>query len=165
MSAVPNGRKSEPSAWLAAHAAGRRWPESWMREIRTSSSMRGRRKRATAQRACALLYRSPWLVRCIEWPWLTPFPSSQYRSMHALPHASISSTVKTPPIIEVTSILSCCGKSSTHVPERLKSRTRVPTTTGFPLRSFVRSIVLNPEYNDSTPAAPELRAAVSDKRS
>ena len=32
-----------------------------MREIRTSSSMRGRRKRATAQRACALLYRSPWL--------------------------------------------------------------------------------------------------------
>jgi hypothetical protein len=33
-----------------------------MREIRTSSSMRGRRKRATAQRACALLYRSPWLV-------------------------------------------------------------------------------------------------------
>jgi len=30
-----------------------------MREIRTSSSMRGRRKRATAQRACALLYRSP----------------------------------------------------------------------------------------------------------
>src|ERR1700737_1964799 len=33
-----------------------------MREISTSSSMRGRRKRATAQRACALLYRSPWLV-------------------------------------------------------------------------------------------------------
>jgi len=33
-----------------------------MREIRTSSSMRGRRKRATAQRACALLYRSPWLA-------------------------------------------------------------------------------------------------------
>ena len=32
-----------------------------MREIRTSSSMRGCRKRATAQRACALLYRSPWL--------------------------------------------------------------------------------------------------------
>src|SRR5579862_6064559 len=62
VSAVSNGRKSEPSAWLAAHAAGRRWSESWMREIRTSSSMRGRRKRATAQRACALLYRSPWLV-------------------------------------------------------------------------------------------------------
>jgi hypothetical protein len=41
------------------HAARRRWPGSWMREIRTSSSMRGRRKRATAQRACALLYRSP----------------------------------------------------------------------------------------------------------
>ena len=34
-----------------------------MRENRTSSSMRGRRKRAIAQRACALLYRSPWLVR------------------------------------------------------------------------------------------------------
>ena len=62
LSAVSNGRESEPSAWLAAHAAGRRWSESWMREIRTSSSMRGRRKRATAQRACALLYRSPWLV-------------------------------------------------------------------------------------------------------
>jgi hypothetical protein len=30
-----------------------------MREIRTSSSMRGRRKRTTASRACALLYRSP----------------------------------------------------------------------------------------------------------
>jgi hypothetical protein len=30
-------------------------------EIRTSSSMRGCRKRATARRACALLYRSPWL--------------------------------------------------------------------------------------------------------
>ena len=30
-----------------------------MREIRTSSSMRGRRKRATAQRACALLYGVP----------------------------------------------------------------------------------------------------------
>jgi hypothetical protein len=30
-----------------------------MREIRTSSSMRGRRKRATAQRACALLYACP----------------------------------------------------------------------------------------------------------
>src|SRR5713226_2821902 len=57
LSAVSNGRESEPSAWLAAHAAGRRWSESWMREIRTSSSMRGRRKRATAQRACALLYR------------------------------------------------------------------------------------------------------------
>src|ERR1700680_1815238 len=56
---VPNGRESEPSAWLAAHAAGRRWSESWMREIRTSSSMRGRRKRATAQRACALLYLLP----------------------------------------------------------------------------------------------------------
>jgi hypothetical protein len=33
-----------------------------MREIRTSSSMRGCRKRATAQRACALLYRSPCLA-------------------------------------------------------------------------------------------------------
>jgi len=33
-----------------------------MRENRMSGSMRGRRKRATAQRACALLYRSPWLV-------------------------------------------------------------------------------------------------------
>src|SRR6266576_4007492 len=64
LSAVSNGRESEPSAWLAAHAAGRRWSESWMREIRTSSSMRGRWKRATTQRACALLYRSPWL--CIE---------------------------------------------------------------------------------------------------
>jgi len=30
-----------------------------MRETRTSSSMRGRRKRATAQRACALLYACP----------------------------------------------------------------------------------------------------------
>jgi hypothetical protein len=30
-----------------------------MREIRTSSSMRGRRKRATSRRACALLYREP----------------------------------------------------------------------------------------------------------
>jgi hypothetical protein len=30
-----------------------------MREIRTSSSMRGRRKRTTASRACALLYLSP----------------------------------------------------------------------------------------------------------
>jgi hypothetical protein len=35
VSAVSDGRKGEPSAWLAAHAAGRRWPESWMREIRT----------------------------------------------------------------------------------------------------------------------------------
>jgi len=61
LSAVSNGRESEPSAWLAAHAAGRRWSESWMRAIRTSSSMRGRWKRATTQRACALLYRSPWL--------------------------------------------------------------------------------------------------------
>ena len=33
-----------------------------MREIRASSSMRGCRKRATAQRACALLYQRPWLV-------------------------------------------------------------------------------------------------------
>jgi hypothetical protein len=33
-----------------------------MREIRTSSSMRGRRKRAIAQRACALLYLGPCLV-------------------------------------------------------------------------------------------------------
>ena len=33
-----------------------------MREIRTSGSMRGRRTRTSAQRACALLYRSPWLV-------------------------------------------------------------------------------------------------------
>jgi hypothetical protein len=33
-----------------------------MREIRTSGSMRGRRNRTSAQRACALLYRSPWLV-------------------------------------------------------------------------------------------------------
>src|SRR5712692_11172789 len=56
---VPNGRESEPSAWLAAHAAGRRWSERWMRENRTSSSMRGRRKRAPAQRACALLYVRP----------------------------------------------------------------------------------------------------------
>jgi hypothetical protein len=40
--AVPNGREGEPPAWLAAHAAGRRWSESWMRETRTSSSMRGR---------------------------------------------------------------------------------------------------------------------------
>jgi len=62
LSAVSNGRESEPSAWLAAHAAGRRWSESWMRAIRTSSSMRGRWKRATTQRASALLYRSPWLV-------------------------------------------------------------------------------------------------------
>jgi len=59
VSAVSNGREGEPSAWLAAHAAGRRWSESWMPEIRTSSSMRGRRKRATAQRACALLYAEP----------------------------------------------------------------------------------------------------------
>src|SRR5947208_2719746 len=66
LSAVSNGRESEPSAWLAAHAAGRRWSESWMREIRTSSSMRGRWKRATTQRACALLYRSPWLVSLIK---------------------------------------------------------------------------------------------------
>jgi hypothetical protein len=36
--------------------------ESWMREIRTSISMRGHWKRATTQRACALLYRSPWLL-------------------------------------------------------------------------------------------------------
>src|SRR5712692_6866613 len=63
LSAVSNGRESEPSAWLAAHAAGRRWSESWMREIRTSSSMRGHWKRATARRACALLYRSPCLDR------------------------------------------------------------------------------------------------------
>src|SRR5207245_11095732 len=62
LSAVSNGRESEPSAWLAAHAAERRWSESWMRAIRTSSSMRGRWKRATTQRACALLYRSPCLV-------------------------------------------------------------------------------------------------------
>jgi hypothetical protein len=33
-----------------------------MREIRTSSSMRGRRKRATSQRACALLYRKPLAI-------------------------------------------------------------------------------------------------------
>jgi hypothetical protein len=33
-----------------------------MREIRTSGSMRGRRNRTSAQRACALLYRSLWLV-------------------------------------------------------------------------------------------------------
>ena len=45
----------------AARGRSRCWSESWMREIRTSSSMRGCRKRATAQRACALLYRSPWL--------------------------------------------------------------------------------------------------------
>ena len=32
-------------------------------KTRTSSSMRGRRKRAIAQRACALLYRSLWLVK------------------------------------------------------------------------------------------------------
>ena len=38
-----------------------------MREIRTSSSMRGRRKRATAQRACALL-RSPWLSLDVLYP-------------------------------------------------------------------------------------------------
>jgi hypothetical protein len=36
-----------------------------MREIRTSGSMRGRRNRALAQRACALLYRSPCLVRTV----------------------------------------------------------------------------------------------------
>jgi hypothetical protein len=30
-----------------------------MREIRTSSSMRGRRKRATSRRACVLLYQRP----------------------------------------------------------------------------------------------------------
>jgi hypothetical protein len=48
VSAVPNGREGEPSAWFAAHAAGRRWSESWMRDIRTSSSMRGCWKRATA---------------------------------------------------------------------------------------------------------------------
>src|SRR6266446_3842360 len=66
LSAVSNGRESEPSAWLAAHAAGRRWSESWMRAIRTSSSMRGRWKPATTQRACALLYRSPWLVSVIR---------------------------------------------------------------------------------------------------
>src|SRR5207248_3968400 len=62
LSAVSNGRESEPSAWLAAHAAGRRWSESWMRAIRTSSSMRGRWKRATTQRACALLYQSPRML-------------------------------------------------------------------------------------------------------
>ena len=50
------GRVSHLRRRLAVHAAGRRWSESWMREIRTSSSMRGCRKRATAQRACALLY-------------------------------------------------------------------------------------------------------------
>src|SRR5882724_10201508 len=55
LSAVSNGRESEPSAWLAAHAAGRRWSESWMREIRTSSSMRGHWKRATARRLCPTL--------------------------------------------------------------------------------------------------------------
>jgi len=37
-----------------------------MREIRTSGSMRGRRNRTSAQRACALLYRSPWLVSAAE---------------------------------------------------------------------------------------------------
>lgn len=31
VSAVSNGKEGEPSAWLAAHAAGRRWSESWMR--------------------------------------------------------------------------------------------------------------------------------------
>ena len=36
-----------------------------MREIRTSSSMRGRRKRATAQRACALLYGWPPLGKFV----------------------------------------------------------------------------------------------------
>ncbi len=41
------------------HAAERRWSESRMRENRTSGSMRGCRKRAW-QRACVLLYRSPW---------------------------------------------------------------------------------------------------------
>ena len=46
---APEGvHRRAPPAWLAAHATGRRWSESWMREIRTSSSMRGRRKRATA---------------------------------------------------------------------------------------------------------------------
>lgn len=46
-----------------------------MRENRTSSSMRGRRKRAIAQRACALLYQSPWLVRtCAPLP---PVPGGE----------------------------------------------------------------------------------------
>jgi hypothetical protein len=43
-------RWNDPSAWLAAHAAGSRWSESRMPENRTSGS--------TAQRACALLYRA-----------------------------------------------------------------------------------------------------------
>ena len=34
-----------------------------MREIRTSSSMRGGRKRAFARRACLLLYRVPESIR------------------------------------------------------------------------------------------------------
>jgi hypothetical protein len=41
-----------------------------MREIRTSSSMRGRRKRAASQRACALLYRSPAEPRRSPWLYL-----------------------------------------------------------------------------------------------
>jgi hypothetical protein len=56
--AIPSGQATARHR-VAAHAARRRWSENWMREIRTSSSMRGRRKRATTQRACALLYRMP----------------------------------------------------------------------------------------------------------
>ena len=51
---VPHGRKGEPPPWLAGrrlwcprvNAAGRRWSESRVREIRTHGSMRGSRKRA-----------------------------------------------------------------------------------------------------------------------
>jgi hypothetical protein len=61
LSEWPSYNRRGSPARLAVHAAGRRWSESWMREIRVSSSMRGRRKRAAAQHACALLYRSPCL--------------------------------------------------------------------------------------------------------
>ncbi len=70
-----------------------------MREIRTSSSMRGRRKRATAQRACALLYRSPWLdfiitlsenhLRCTLKEWI-----SHYN--HGRPHRSLGPGIPAP---------------------------------------------------------------------